>query len=99
MGAKVVAKKKKRWNAALSILSLTIFAIFACAMYVRYRDLCGMQQQLEESCKQQRKVISKNIELVNKIAYHDSDEYIEKIARDQLGLVKPNEIVFIDENK
>ena len=25
-----------------------------------------------------------------------TDEYIEEVARDRLGLVKPNEIVFID---
>ena len=26
----------------------------------------------------------------------DTDEYIEKVAREQLGLVKENEIIFID---
>ncbi len=26
----------------------------------------------------------------------DTDEYIERIARDKLGMVKPNEIIFDD---
>jgi cell division protein FtsB len=29
----------------------------------------------------------------------DSDEYIEKVARESLGLVKPYEKIFIDANK
>ena len=32
-------------------------------------------------------------EIKNRIS---TDEYIEEVARDRLGLVKPNEIVFID---
>ena len=27
--------------------------------------------------------------------YYNSDSYIEKIAREQLGMVKPNEIIYI----
>ena len=32
-------------------------------------------------------------EIKNRIS---TDEYVEEVARDRLGLVKPNEIVFID---
>ena len=33
-------------------------------------------------------------ELANQIRYYKSDYYIEKIAREQLGLLYPDEIVF-----
>lgn len=95
-----MAKRKvKRLNGLFCISVIILLLIFACAMYVRAEELMATKAQLEQSYKEQKKAVSKNIELVNKIAYHDSDEYIEKLAREQLGLVKPNEIVFIDENK
>ena len=37
--------------------------------------------------------------LEKQIKFRDSDEFVEKIARERLNLVKPNEIVFVDKNK
>jgi Septum formation initiator len=42
---------------------------------------------------------SKNTELNKQKEQVNSPEYIEKIARDQLGMVKPDEKVFVDINK
>lgn len=38
----------------------------------------------------------KNEQLLNTREKISSNEYIEDVAREKLGLVKPNEIVFID---
>ena len=38
----------------------------------------------------------KHEQLVNTKRHISSDEYIEEVAREKLGLVMPNEIVFID---
>ncbi len=35
-------------------------------------------------------------QLINTKKHISSDEYIEEVAREKLGLVMPNEIVFID---
>ena len=35
-------------------------------------------------------------QLQEQIIYYESDAYIEQLARDQLGFVKPDEIVFIN---
>ncbi len=95
-----MSTKKRMWfNGALCGLALTLLLVFGMGLYSRYRVLESTRQQLEQCRKEQRKIVSKNIELVNTINYRDTDEYIEKIARDQLGLVKPNEIVFIDDNE
>ena len=41
----------------------------------------------------------KKEEYSNQMEYYSTDEYIEKIAREQLGLVMPDEIVFkVDNN-
>ncbi|NLS44906.1 MAG: septum formation initiator family protein [Firmicutes bacterium] len=73
------------------------FFIFAVAfLYLRsYLELVRVKYQItvvereievwEKRCK----------ELHTQIDYLSSDEYIEKIAREKLGLVKPGEIQFI----
>ena len=38
----------------------------------------------------------RGIELAGEQQYYTSDAYIEKIAREQLGLIKPNERIFIN---
>ena len=38
----------------------------------------------------------KQLELQSRQSYYESDEYIEKVAREQLGLVKSGELVFIN---
>ena len=40
----------------------------------------------------------KNEQLKNTKAKISSKEYVEEIAREKLGLVMPNEIVFVDAN-
>jgi cell division protein FtsB len=35
-------------------------------------------------------------ELQNQMVYYESDAYIEQMAREQLGYVKPNEIVIVN---
>lgn len=54
----------------------------------------ALQQQIEEE-KERADEIEAYKEYVN------SDEYVEKIAKEQLGLIKDNEIIFYsgDENK
>ena len=95
----MAGKKRKRFNGLLCAVIIFIFLFFAYTMFVHAEEYFQTRQQLEQCYKEQQKAVARNIELVNSIAYHDSDEYIERIAREQLGLVKPNEIVFIDKNK
>ena len=44
--------------------------------------------------------LEKEIESLNKeIESSDTLQFIEKVARDDLGMVKPREIIYIDTNK
>lgn len=38
-------------------------------------------------------------ELENDLENSDSLEFVEKVARDELGMVKPREIIYIDKEK
>lgn len=38
----------------------------------------------------------KKLELEERKKYYNSDGYIEQIAKEQLGMIKPNEILYIN---
>ncbi|MBR6401029.1 MAG: septum formation initiator family protein [Firmicutes bacterium] len=92
-------RKKERFNFLACVFVVAILLVFGFALYVQADTYFAVKQQLEQSVKEQRRAVAKNIDLVHDIEYQDSDAYIEKIAREHLGMVRPNEIVFVDENK
>lgn len=90
---KELTKKEKRIVAG-------VFAVAMAAMLVK-----GVMQQpqiiqnedkiaeLHEKISYEQKRMDEVDEMKQKV---DSDEYIEKVAREKLGLIKNDEIVFID---
>lgn len=54
-------------------------------------ELASLEEQLSEKKKELNK---KNMEA----NYYQSDENIEKVAKEELGLVNPQEVVFIQSN-
>lgn len=96
---KIEVEKKDGKNSIL-ILCLAIFSIYFVYTFFDqqtqlnkynsqidvYKKEIASKQELAEYYKNQ----SDNIE---------SDEYIEQVARDSLGYVKPYEKVFVDTNK
>ena len=50
----------------------------------------ALQKQLDQAY-----IINGELKALRDIV--DTDEYVEKIARDHLGMIKPNEIVFEDQ--
>ncbi len=65
------------------------------------------QARAVEQIKQEQMVITsqiqeeeeKGLEFENRKAYYSSDSYIEQIAKEQLGMVKPNEVLYINRGK
>ena len=92
-----MARKKRipKFNIFFCFGMLILIFIFAFAMYVQASEYFEMKEQMEQSYKEQARAVEKNQEALNEIIYHDSDAYVEKVAREKLGLVKPNEIVFV----
>ena len=54
-----------------------------------------LKQELEVLRENNRKLVRENQALVSEIrAFHSNPRYIEKVARDELGMVGPNEIIY-----
>ena len=93
-------KKKKAKPLLFSILVLillsVIISIKVSSLYVKNNKLEKQEAQLEELIEQEK---DKYIDLLKEQEYIKSDEYIEQLGREKFGLVKPDEIIFVNENK
>lgn len=103
---KVIAERKKKVEkqkkniTGMVMISIIVFAIIFILLYqkknvdnrivsysAKYETL---QQALNEEEKHKK-------ELDKKSEYYKSDEYIAEVAREKLGLLKDNEILFSEE--
>ena len=84
-------------------LSLLIFVFFlGYCIYTLIEQQIQINKYNSQILMYENQIQSKNemIEYYNNEKNNiDSDEYIESIARDTLGLVKPYEKIFIDASK
>lgn len=58
-----------------------------------------LQEQKENYIKKIEEETKENAKLLEQKEYSESDLYIEKIAREKLGLVKEDEIVFMEKSE
>ncbi len=93
-------KTKKKNHNFLYIVAMGIFLTFGVSiLYMQYEytlELNKKNASVLADIEKEKKVTEK---INNQEKYYSSDEYVEKIAREQLSLVKPNEILFVDLNK
>lgn len=94
-------KNKDKDHSMSVIIGIIIFVIgYSClSIYNQERDieyLKGTYKEIQEEMKE-KEVILKQVK--NELKTVDSDEFVEKQAREKLKMVKPNEKVFIDTNR
>lgn len=92
-------KKKKSHNFLYVLIMGAILFTGVFAIYMEYNRTIELNKKDGEvlaEIEKQNKITEK---INNQQNYYDSDEYVEKVAREQLSLVKPNEILFVDLDK
>lgn len=88
--------KKTRWMAAIVLTVLTAYAILNL---ISVGEAVAEAIKVSEELRNEINMAEANGQrLKQMIAESDSDEAVERIARERLGLVKPGDIVFIDES-
>ena len=88
------AKKKKVSVPAVAVSLVTVFLLAKGVM--QQPKITENKEKIEElnsQIAQQEQKIDNLEELKSKV---NTDEYIEKVAREKLGLIKENEILFVD---
>lgn len=96
--AKKIIYQKKRQNRLSMILSLMVVAAIILAVSVRsvsLRKKLAEYNQNKEQLQEQIAAEEKRSEQIDQYAdYVQTDQYVEEVAHDKLGLVKEGEIVF-----
>ncbi len=78
----------------IGIIFCTVFGVFGNLQ--RYQNLQREKVSIENQIREQEQ-----LQLSNEMQkeYLHSDVYIEQIAREQLGMVKPNEVLYVEQNQ
>ena len=96
-------KKNKKEKSLLNMLVfcfMVIFMVVICTnIYSQTKLIYNLKQEETTLTSQIDDEKKKNLQLNVNQDYYTSDAYIEKVAREQLGLVKPGEIEFINKAK
>lgn len=95
---KQTAGKQATRNKAAMVGISTVVTMLLAVLLVQGQDLQKRIQQnnqrKEELLAETEKEQERTGEIEDMEEYMQSDEYIEKIAREKIGLVKDNEIIF-----
>lgn len=86
-------KKKKMF---FWLLLVFFFGIFFLREQYMLNNLKNVQLDYKD---QLTKIQTQNEQLLNEVKLTKGHDYIEGLAREKLGLVKPGEIIFVDKNK
>jgi len=79
-------------------LLLVVFVIVARTFIRQQGEINDYNNKIEDINSQIAYEEKHSKELEEKSDLYSSDDYIEKVARDELGLVKADEKVFVDAN-
>ncbi len=93
---KSVVSLKVKANLVLLLVLTFIFAYVFVMQYIEYRKISLQVAEYNELIEQEKKETER---LNEQLLYAESDAYIEKIAREQLGFVYPNEVIFYNDSK
>ena len=80
------------------VTMIFIILSFSTYLFYKYDTLLEYDNKINELTEKINLANEENEELNYQTEYKNSDEYIEKLARDKLGMVKNNEIIFYDNN-
>ena len=91
-------KNSSAFNKLYFLIMIFTILSFSSYLFYKYNSLIAYNDKIQELNTEIEKANKENEELQYQTNYKNSDEYIEKLARDKLGMVKNNEIIFYDEN-
>ncbi|MBR5047486.1 MAG: septum formation initiator family protein [Eubacterium sp.] len=80
-------------SAIIWVFTIIIFAGMAVGFYKIEQRVAGYQETIDELSTEIRNLKQTNRQLEDEMENVNSDEYIEKMARERLGMVKEGEFI------
>ncbi|MCL1807898.1 MAG: septum formation initiator family protein [Oscillospiraceae bacterium] len=86
-------KPKRRW---LSKLVILVFAVWSVMIMISVQGRLNTEKAKKDELAIQKTALELNIEILKDTESEDPAQSYERIAREKLGLVYPDEIIIID---
>ena len=88
--------RKKTVKPRFWLLMMAVLALVFMSVYVSQGQYLSSQAGNIQALEQQRaQALDENAALERRIAFAKTSEYVERVAREQLGLLKKNEVRFV----
>jgi cell division protein FtsB len=88
--------KKKTVKPRFWLLMIAVLAIVFSGVYISQGQYLASQAESAQALEQQKaQALDENAALQRKIDFAKTSEYIERVAREQLGLLKKNEVRYV----
>lgn len=95
-----MAKRRRRRKLKLGRLFILFIILYIGFILFNQKKLMDELNSKKEKMELEIQTLQAEIDELNEeIENSDSLEFVEKIAREELGMVKPREIMYIDRNK
>lgn len=96
-------KRIRKSRKASSLFVRLFLLVFVCAVFVGVGKQAVRYQEVQEEMAVVTAEIEaeqeKQLTFETRKEYYTSDSYIEQVAREQLGMIKPNEIIYINRSE
>jgi cell division protein FtsB len=90
-----VFKKKTIKPRFWLLMMAALVMVFGCVYVSQGQYLATQSQHIESLEDEKTQALNENAALERKIEFTKTSEYVERVARDQLGLLKKNEVRFV----
>lgn len=91
-------RKRSKRSIFLRVFLVLVFAAVGVGCWGEYQSYRVIQEQRVALQQQMEAEEDRQAELDAKKEYYESDAYIAEVAREQLGLLKPGETVYVNRN-
>lgn len=81
------------------IFMVLVLLYFAYTIHDQLNQIKALEENLSSKTEEAEQLNNKIKKLEDEIANSGSLKFIESIARDEYGMVKPKEVIFIDKDK
>ena len=100
LGGDFMAKRRRKKKLKLGRILIILFMLYIGFTLLNQSKLMNELKGKKEKIELEIETLQVEIDSLNEeIENSDSLQFVEKIARDELGMVKPREIIYIDKNK
>ncbi len=94
--AKSKAKPKRSFSFILAVIIFAFVIYFAVSMVSSAKEIKAQQAEINQLQAQCNEQLAENQELQDVIDSGDKDDYIEQVAREKYGYIKPGDRVYQD---